>query len=123
MAKARKGPAPRFYVSDAHKEAMAEQVIAQTVFSLDRLGSEPGAPLADDLMDMFGRAFAAALAADTNLNTPAKLRDGVEAVAVHVVGHLKRYVEEQRETGISTLQRMIAAHPIPEEMKRAWNDS
>lgn len=123
MAKPSKGPAPQFFVADEQKEAMAEQLVAQTMFSLERLSNVPGGAHADDFLDLFGRSFAAVLAADTNLNTPAKLREGVEAVAVHVFRHLKRYVEEQRETGVPALDRMIAAHPIPEEMKRAWNDS
>ncbi|MDF2386578.1 hypothetical protein JMG10_34265 [Nostoc ellipsosporum NOK] len=102
---------------------MAEQLVAQTMFALERLGDRPGAPIADDFLDTLSRACAALLAADTNLNTPAKQRQGAETVAIHIVRHLRRYREEQSETGVSAFQRMVSSQEIPEEMRRSWSNS
>lgn len=122
LAGSSKPPGPKYYVEDGKKEAMAEQYIAQSVFSVERLLSEPGAPLADDMLDIIARAAAVLLAADTNLNTPGKLRQGAETVAAHVLRHLKRYKAEEAETGTAAFHRILASNPIPEEMKRYWNN-
>lgn len=123
MAGSQRAPTPSFYLEDNHKEAMAEQYIAQSVFSVEHLLSEPGAPLADDMIDIIARAAAVILSADTHLTTPGKLRQGAETVAAHVLRHLKRYKAEEAETGTSALNRILASNPIPEEMKRYWNNS
>ncbi|WP_342248591.1 hypothetical protein [Sphingomonas sp. OTU376] len=123
MAKFGKTPEPQFFVNDEDKEAMVEQLVPQTIYSLERLGSIEKAPLADDYFDTFARACAVMIAADTNLDTPAKSRMAAEAMAVHVLRHVKRYLEEEIETGTSAFQRMLNDFEIPEEMKRAWEDS
>jgi len=123
MAGSQRAPKPNFFVGDDDKEAMAEQFLAQSVFSIERLASEPNAPLADDLLDIIARAAAAVLSADTHLNTPGKLRQGAETVAAHTLRHLKRYKAEEAETGVAALHRILATNPIPDEMKRYWNDS
>ena len=116
-------PTPRFYVPEDHKEAMAEQFVAQLIFSMEHLQTEPNAPLADDFIDIVARVVAITLAADTHLSTPAKLRMGAETVAAHVLRHVKRYRAEEQETGESALNRVLVTNEIPEEMKQAWNDS
>ncbi|MEG3182143.1 hypothetical protein [Sphingomonas sp. LT1P40] len=123
MAGSQRAPTPKFFVGDDHKEAMAEQFVAQMIFTLDRLTSEPGSPLADDFIDILARAAAVMLSADTNLDTPARQRQGAETVAVHILRHLKRYRAEEGETGRGAFYRILEANPIPDEMKRYWNDS
>lgn len=115
--------APQFFVPDDQKEAMAEQFVAQMVFTIERLQSEPNAPIADDFLDIMARVAAAALSGDTHLTTPGKLRQGAETVAAHVLRHLKRYKAEEDETGVAALHRILATNEIPDEMKRYWNDS
>lgn len=117
------GGTPQFFVPDHHKEAMAEQFVAQMVFTIERLQSEPNAPISDDFLDIVARAAAAALSGDTHLTTPGKLRQGAETVAAHILRHLKRYKAEEAKTGISALQRILASNAIPDEMKRHWNNS
>ncbi|WP_447724663.1 hypothetical protein [Sphingomonas koreensis] len=102
---------------------MAEQFVAQTVFTIERLGTEPNAPIADDFLDIVARVAAAMLSGDTHLNTPGKLRQGAETVAAQILVHLKQYKKEEAETGVAVLHRILATNPIPEEMKRYWNDS
>lgn len=114
---------PQYFVPDHHKEAMAEQFVAQMMFTIERLQSEPNAPIADDFLDIVARAAAAALSGDTHLTTPGKLRQGAETVAAHILRHLKRYKAEEAETGVPALQRILGANAIPDEMKRYWNDS
>ena len=123
MIQATEGPTPNFIVSDEDKEAMIGQMVAQTIFSLDRLGGANGAPLADDFHDLFARGIAAMIAADTNIQLPQDLSRIAETVMVHVLRNLWRYHAEQQKTGVPALRRMLADNPIPEEMKRSWNNS
>ncbi|RYG84544.1 MAG: hypothetical protein EON59_13260 [Alphaproteobacteria bacterium] len=123
MASGKRAPEPQFFVSDADKEAMAGQLVAHTTFGIERLASEAHAPLADDFLDILARASAAMIAADTHLDTPAKLRLGAETVASHVLRHLKRYRAEAEETGTAAFHRILSENEIPEVMKKAWNDS
>lgn len=123
MAGTQRPSTPNFFVEDHHKEAMAEQFVAQMIFSLDRLSSAPNMPLADDFLDILARAAAAMLSADTQLSTPAKLRHGAETYVAHVLRHLKRFKAEEAETGVAAFHRILATNEIPEEMKRYWNDS
>lgn len=122
-------PTPQFYVSDGHKDAMAGQFAAQAIFSIERLALKENPDLeadfliADDFVDIVARVAAAMIAADTNFDTPAKLRLGAETFASHVLRHAKRYREEQAETGVATLHRMLGENEIPDEMKRHWNNS
>lgn len=123
MAGSKGAPKPQFFVAEEHRQAMAEQFVAQTIFTVERLGSKPNAPLADDVLDIVARVAAAMLSGDTHLDTPQKLRQGAETVAAHVLRHLKQYKAEEAETGIAALQRILASSSIPEEMKRYWNQS
>lgn len=123
MAGSKRAPQPQFFVSDWDKEGMVGQLVAHTIFGIERLGSVPDAPLADDFLDLLARGCAVMLAADTNLDTPQKRRLGAETVAAHVLRHLNRYCDEEAETGTLTFHRMLAENEIPEEMKKAWNNS
>mgnify|MGYP003579096078 CR=1 FL=1 len=123
MAAPQRAPQPKFYVEESHREAMAEQYVTQTVFSIEHLISEPNAPLADDFLDIVARVAAVILAADNRLVTPSKQREGVTTVAAHVLRHLKRYKAEEAVTGIPAMKRILATNEIPEEMKRYWNNS
>lgn len=123
MAGSTRAPAPQFYVTDEDKESMVGQLVAHTIFGIERLGSTPNAPLADDFLDLLARASAVMLAADSNLDTPQKRRLGAETVAVHVLRHLNRYREEEAQTGTLAFHRMLAENEIPEVMKKAWNNS
>lgn len=123
MAGLQRAPTPTYFVDDTHKEAMAEQFVAQIIFSLERLSNLPGSPIADDFLDLLARAGAVMLAADTNLSTPAKQRLGAETLAAHILRHQKRYRAEEAETGTAAINRILASNPIPDEMRRYWNDS
>jgi hypothetical protein len=113
---------PQFYVSEHDKEFMVGQLVSHTIFGIERLGSMPDVPLADDFIDVLSRAAAVMLAADTNLKTPRDLRLGAETVAAHVLKHLVRYRAEEAETGSTTFNRMLAQHEIPEVMRKAWDN-
>ena len=123
MAGTNRGATPQFFISDADKEAMVEQLVPQTVFAMERLATEENAPLADDFLDILARAAAAMLAADTNLNTPAKRRLGAETVAAHISRHLERYRAEEAKTGTPAFHRILASYEIPDTLKKAWSDS
>ena len=123
MAQSTKGPAPQFFVGDTDKEHMVGQLVAHTIFGIERLGSMPNALLADDFLDVLARAAAVMRAADSNLDTPQKRRLGAETVAAHVLRHLNRYRDEAEKTGSLTFHRMMAENEIPDVMKRAWDDS
>ncbi|APR51975.1 hypothetical protein CA223_06910 [Sphingomonas koreensis] len=123
MASSQKSSTPQYFVEDVHKEGMAEQFVAQSIFSIEHLATQPNAPISDDMLDIVARIAAVILSADTHLNTPGKLRLGAETVAAHVLRHLKRYKAEETETGVAALHRILATNPIPEEMKRYWNNS
>lgn len=114
---------PQFFVSDADKDAMVGQLVAQTIFGIERLGDRPDASLADDFLDIIARAAAVMLAADTNLSTPAKRRLGADTVAAHALRHLNRYTAEQDESGMLALHRMLAENEIPAAMRKAWDNS
>jgi hypothetical protein len=114
---------PQFFVGDDDKEGMVGQLVAHTIFGIERLGSVPNAPLADDFIDIVSRAVAVMLAADTNLDTPRNRRLAAETVAVHVLRHLNRYRDEAAETGATTFHRMLVENPIPDAMRKAWDDS
>jgi hypothetical protein len=122
LAGTQKAATPQFYVSDQDKEFMVGQLVSHTIFGIERLGSEPEVPLADDFIDVLARAAAVMLAADTNLKTPRDLRLGAETVAAHVLRHLVRYRAEEAETGSATFHRMLAQHEIPEVMRKAWDN-
>lgn len=123
MAGTQRAPTPQFFVSDHDKEFMAGQLVAHTIFGIERLGPGTEVPLADDFLDVLTRAAAVMLAADTNLKTPGKQRLGAETVAAHVLRHMKRYRAEEAETGTFTIHRMIAENPVPEAMRKAWDNS
>lgn len=123
MPKTHSGTAPEFHISETNKEAMIRQLVPQTVFALERLADVENAPLADDFVDLFARAAAVMLAADTNLDTSQKQRLGAETVAAHVLRHLKRYVAEQEQEGQTVFHQLLAGYDIPEELRRAWQDS
>ena len=123
MAGTNKGATPQFFISDADKEAMVEQLVPQTIFAMERLATEANAPLADDFLDILARAAAAILAADTNLTTPQLRRLGAETVATHVLRHLDRYRAEEAETGMSAFHRMLGSYEIPEAVRKTWSDS
>jgi len=123
LAGSQRMPTPQYFVSDAGKEAMAGQLVAQTIFGMERLAEIENAPLSDDFIDILARAAGAVLAMDTNLKTPGKRRLAAETVAVHVLRHLNRYRAEEAETGHFTFLRMLAENEIPEAMKKSWNDS
>lgn len=123
MPGSKKGPTPQFYISDADKEAMVEQLVPQTVFAMERLATVEKAPLADDFLDIFARAAAVMLAADTNLTTPQLRRLGADTVATHVLRHMERYRAEEAETGIAAFHRVLGSYEIPDAIKKTWNDS
>ncbi|UYY60081.1 hypothetical protein [Sphingomonas sp. S2-65] len=110
-------------MSDDNKDDLVRQIVPQAIFSLDRMGQTPGAPLADDFIDLFSRACAMMLAADTNLNTSQKLRLGAEAVSSHVLRHLKRYRAYQDEHGGTVLGEILEENPVPDVVKQAWLSS
>lgn len=123
MAGTQRARTPQFFLSDEDKEAMAGQLVAQTIFVMERTASIADAPLADDFIDILARAAAVMLAADTNLKTPGKRRAGAETVAAHILRHMNRYRAEETETGVYTIHRMLAENPIPEALRKAWEDS
>jgi hypothetical protein len=123
LAGTKKGATPQFFISDEDKEAMVEQLVPQTIYAMERLATVEKAPLADDYLDIVARAAAAMLAADTNLDTPAKRRLGAETVAAHILRHLDRYRAEEAETGIAAFHRVLGGYEVPDALKQAWRDS
>lgn len=123
MARSPQTPTPKFFVDDDVKEDMAGQLVAQTIFGIERRQSPPGSLLADDFIDLVARPLAALLAADINLKTPRDLRLGADTVAAYILKHAVRYRAEEAETGVTAFNRMLAENPIPDEMRKAWNDS
>ena len=123
MAGPQRAPQPKFYVEESHREAMAEQYVTQTVFSIEHLVSGPNAPLAHGFLEIVARVAAVILAADNRLVTPSKQREGVTTVAAHVLRHLKRYKAEEAVTGTPAMKGIPAATEIPEEMERYWSNS
>lgn len=123
MAGTHRAPTPQFFISDEDKEAMVGQLVSQTIFIMERKASIANAPLADDYLDILARAAAVMIAADTNLTTPGKRRAGAETVAAHVYRHINRYRAEDAETGHFTFHRMLAENPIPDVMRKSWEDS
>lgn len=123
MAGSGRAPTPQFFISDKDKEGLVEQVVPQIIYAMERMGTVPEAPLADDFLDIFARAAAVMLAADTNFKTPRDLRLGAETMAVHVLGHMIRYRAEAEQSGRPAFHRMLADYEMPEEIKRAWENS
>lgn len=113
---------PQFHVSDDHKDALVQQFVTQALYALERMSADPAAPIADDYIDTFARCIAVMLAADTRITTPQKQRLGAETAAAHVLRHLKNFQAFQQEQGGTVLQEMMEASPIPDEVKRAWEN-
>jgi len=123
LAPSAKAPTPQFFISDENKEAMAEQLVPQVIYAMERMATIEKAPLADDFIDIFARAVGVMLAADTNIDTPQKERLGAETVANHILRHLRRYKAEEEREGTAAFHRMLASYELPDELKRAWQDS
>jgi hypothetical protein len=98
---------PNFNLSDDEKLALVQQLVPTLLGTINAM-SPPGAPLADDFIDLLAQAIGMMLAADTHIDTPKKVRLGVETAANHVGRHLKAFRAAQDEMGgESFLMRLL----------------